>query len=159
MQINQGLRQSLIVTRHPAKTRYPAEASFDYQSTQQQHKASFRRREFDDFEPDSVLCGRIGCVFTCVALIDIGDLDCFAGLGLHPPGKFRDLGLILFIGGCHAQGERMPERIDRLMDLTAFQAVGAVIVDASAALWHRLQDPVLGLSLRPSAIRNTARRS
>jgi hypothetical protein len=35
MQISQYFRQSLIVTRHPAKTRYQAKASFDYQSTQQ----------------------------------------------------------------------------------------------------------------------------
>ena len=33
---------------------------------------------------------RIGCVFARVALINIGDLDCFAGLGLHSLGKFGD---------------------------------------------------------------------
>ncbi len=136
MQISQWLRQSLIVTSYSAKTRYPAEDSLDYQSTQQQHKASFRRREFDDFELDSALCGRIVRVFTCVDLTDIGDLDCFAGLGLRPPGKLRDLGLIPFTCGCHAQGEQMPERIDRLTDLPAVPAFGAVVVSAFAALWH-----------------------
>jgi hypothetical protein len=66
--------------------------------------------------------------------------------------------LILFIGGCHAQGEQMPRRIERQMYLTALSAFGAVVVGASAALGRRLQDPALGLSLRPLAIRNTARR-
>jgi hypothetical protein len=33
---------------------------------------------------------------------------------LRPPSKFRDLGLIPFIGDCHAQGEQIPKRIDRL---------------------------------------------
>jgi hypothetical protein len=147
MQISQGFRQSLIVTRYPAKTRYQAEASFVYQSTQQQHRASFRRREFDDFKLDSVLCGRIGCAFACVALIDIDHLDCFTGLGLRPPGKFRDSGLIPFIGRYHAQGVRIPKHIDRLMDLNAFPAFGTVVVGASTALWHRLQDLALRRSL------------
>jgi hypothetical protein len=35
-----------------------------------------------------MLFGRIGRVFACVALIDIGDLDRFTGLGLHTLGKF-----------------------------------------------------------------------
>jgi hypothetical protein len=67
-----------------------------------QYKTSFCHREVDDFELDSVLCGRFGCDFACLTSIDIADLDCFAGLGLRSLGKFRDLGLILFIGGCHA---------------------------------------------------------
>lgn len=103
-------------------------------------KASFRRQEFDDFELDYMPCGRI---FTYVALIDIGDLDCFAGLELRPPGKFRDLGLILFIRGCHAQRERMPERIDYQMDLTAIPVFGSILVGASAALGRRSQDPAI----------------
>jgi hypothetical protein len=49
-----------------------------------QHKASFCHREFDGFELDSVPCSRIGCVFAFVALIDVGNLGCFAGLGLRP---------------------------------------------------------------------------
>jgi hypothetical protein len=30
-----------------------------------------------------MLSGRIGCVFACVALIEVGGLDCFVGLLLH----------------------------------------------------------------------------
>jgi hypothetical protein len=86
---------------------------------------------------------RIGCVFTCVALIDIGDLECFAGLRLRPPGKFLDLGLILFIGSCHAQSEQMPERMAHQMDLIAFPVLGSILVGASAALGRRLQDPAI----------------
>jgi hypothetical protein len=92
MQTGHGFRQSFIVTRQSAKTRYPAEASFDHPSPRQQHKASFRRWEFDNFELDPMFFRRIGCVFACVALINIGDLDCFAGLGLHSLGKFGDPG-------------------------------------------------------------------
>jgi hypothetical protein len=32
--------------------------------------------------------------------INMGDLDCFAGLGLHSLGKFGDLGSILLISCC-----------------------------------------------------------
>ena len=88
MQTGQGFRQSFIVTRQSAKARHPTEASFDHPSSWQQHKASFRCWEFDDFELDSVLFRRIGRVFARVALINIGDLDRFASLGLYSLGKF-----------------------------------------------------------------------
>jgi hypothetical protein len=42
--------------------------------------------------------GPIGRVFSCVALIDIGDLDCSAGLDLDQFGEFGDSGSILPIG-------------------------------------------------------------
>jgi hypothetical protein len=90
-----------------------------------------------------VLFGGFRCVFACVALIDKGDLDCLASLLLHSLRKFRDLGAVLFISGCHAQGEQMPERIDRQMDLTAFPAFGSVIAGACAALRRRLQSPAI----------------
>lgn len=40
---------------------------------------------------------------------------------------------------CHAQGEQIPERIDRQMDLTAFLVFRPIAVGASAALGCRLQ--------------------
>jgi hypothetical protein len=63
-----------------------ATALFGYPSPWRQHEASFRRREFYDFELDLLLFRRIGCVFSCVTLIDKGDLDRFADLGLYPNG-------------------------------------------------------------------------
>src|SRR5262245_7533374 len=45
---------------------------------------------------------RLGCVFACVALINISDLDSFAGLGWHSLGKFGDLSSILLIVSCSA---------------------------------------------------------
>jgi hypothetical protein len=61
-----------------------------------------------------MLFGCIRCVFACLPLIDKGDFDCFAGFLLHAFCKFRDLGAVLFIGGCHTQGKQMSKRIDRL---------------------------------------------
>jgi hypothetical protein len=46
-----------------------------------------------------VLLGGFRRVFARVALIDITDLDSFAGLLLHSFREFRDLGAVLFIGG------------------------------------------------------------
>jgi hypothetical protein len=48
-----------------------------------------------------------------------------------------------FIGGRHAQGEQMPECIDRQMDLTAFPTFSAVIASAPSALGRRLQGPTI----------------
>jgi hypothetical protein len=59
-----------------------------------------------------VLGGRIGGVFSCVALIHVSDLDHLACLGLYALGKFGELSPILFIGGCHAQREKIPQSID-----------------------------------------------
>ena len=56
-------------------------ASFDNPSTWQEHKVSFRRWEFDDFQLNPRFFRRIGGVFACVALIHICDLDRLAGLG------------------------------------------------------------------------------
>jgi hypothetical protein len=41
-------------------------------------------------------------------------------------GKFSDLSSILFIGGCHAQGQQVSERIYSQIDLASFPAFGAV---------------------------------
>jgi hypothetical protein len=90
-----------------------------------------------------MLLSRISCVFACVALINKGDLDCFAGLLLRAFRKSRDLGAVLFIGGCHAQGKQMPERVYSQMDLTAFPAFGAVIACAPSTLGRRLQGPAI----------------
>jgi len=49
-----------------------------------------------------MLSGRICCVFACVALFSVGDLDCFAGFLLHAFREFRDLSAVLFISGRHA---------------------------------------------------------
>jgi hypothetical protein len=38
-----------------------------------------RRWKFDDLELDSMTPGRTGCVFACVALINVCDLDYFIG--------------------------------------------------------------------------------
>ena len=54
MQAGQGFRRSFIVTGQTPKTRRPAEDSFDHPSARQQHKASFHRREFEGFGPDSL---------------------------------------------------------------------------------------------------------
>ena len=77
---------------------------------------------------------RIGCVFACVALINIGDLDCLAGIGLNTLGKFGDLGSILLIGWSHAQSEKMSQGVDRCMDFIAFAAFRSIVPSAGAAL-------------------------
>src|SRR5262245_14320636 len=110
------------------------ETSFDHPSSRRQHKASFRRWEFDDFEFDPMFFRCISCVFACVTLINIGDLDCFASLGLHSLGKFGDLGSILLIGWSHAQSEKMSQGVDRCMDFIAFAAFRSILPSAGAAL-------------------------
>ena len=143
MQTGEGLRQSFIVTRQSAESRHPAETSFDHPSSRQQHKASFRRWEFDDFELDTMFFCRIGCVFACVALINIGDLDCFAGLGLHSLGKFGDLGSILLISCCYAQRKKMSQGVNRQMDFVAFAAFRPIVAGSGATLDRQLQRPTI----------------
>ena len=69
----------------------------------------------------------IRCIFAGVTLINKGDLDRLAGLELYSFRKFRDLGAVLFIGGSHALGKQMSERIYSQMNLAAFPALGSVI--------------------------------
>jgi hypothetical protein len=81
---------------------------------------------------------RIGCAFARVALINVGDLDCFAGLGLHSLGKFSDLGSILLIGCCYAQRKKMSKGVNRQMNFVAFAAFRPALAGAGAALDRRL---------------------
>src|SRR5262249_48791096 len=143
MQSGQSLRQSLIISRQATKACYPAETSFDHPAARQEDKASLRCWQFYDFELDAVLLSCLRGVFAGVALIDKGDLDRFAGLGLSSFRKLSDVGTVLFIGGCHAQSEQMPERIARQMALIAFPAFGPVVASASATLGRRLQSPAV----------------
>ena len=43
-------------------------------------------------DTDRMFFRRIGRVFSCIALISIGDLDCLSELVLRSLGKFGDLG-------------------------------------------------------------------
>jgi hypothetical protein len=90
-----------------------------------------------------MLFGGTRCVFACIALIGKGDLDRLTSLFLRTLGKFRDLGAVLFIGDRHAQGEQMPKRIGRQMELTAFPTFGSVITSAPPTLERRLQGPAI----------------
>jgi hypothetical protein len=63
--------------------------------------------------PGGVARFPIGCVFACIALINIGDLDCFAGLGLRSLGKFGDLGSILLISCCYSQRKKISQGVNR----------------------------------------------
>jgi hypothetical protein len=82
--------------------RVPAENIEGLLPPRKQHKTLLRRRQFDHFELDSVLFGCSGGVFASVTLIDEGDLNCPAGLGLNSLGEFGDLSAILFIGRSYA---------------------------------------------------------
>ncbi len=84
-----------------------------------------------------MFCGCIGRVFARIALIHIGDLDRFAGLGLDPLGKFGDLSTILLVGSCHTQGEQVSQGVDREMDFITFAAFRTVIAGMSAAQYAR----------------------
>ena len=134
MQTGQVFWQSFIITRQSTESRRPAETSFDHPSTRRQHKASFRRWEFHDFELDPRIFHGISCVYACVALINIGDLDCFSGLRLRPLGKFGDLGSILFIGRGHTQSDYDVSGVNRCMNFIAFAAFRPVVTDADSAV-------------------------
>jgi hypothetical protein len=87
--------------------------------------------------------GRIGRVFSGVALIDIGGLDCFAGLDLDPLGEFGDLGSILPIGYCYTQCKAMSQGINRQMDFGAFATFRPVVAGAATALHTGLWRPAV----------------
>jgi hypothetical protein len=143
MESGQSCRQSFIIPRQAAETGHPAETSLDYPATRKQHKAPLRGRQFDHFELDAMLFGGLSGIFAGIALIDESDFDRFAGLGLNSFRQFGDLCAILFIGGRHAQGQQMSERIDRQVDFIAFPAFGAVIACPSATFRSRLQSPAI----------------
>jgi len=91
-----------------------------------------------------MLCGRIGYVSACIALINIGDLDYFAGLDLDPLGKLGDLGSILLIGCRHAHREKTPQGVNRRMDFGVFAAFRPLVAAGAAAALHaRLQRPAV----------------
>jgi len=62
---------------------------------------------------------------------------------LHSLGKLGDLGSILLISGCHAQGEQASQGIDRQMNLIAFSAPRPVVAGAPSALRSGLHRPAI----------------
>jgi hypothetical protein len=170
MKTGQGLREAFIVTRQAAKAAQPAETAFDDPATREQDKATFGIRQLDDFKLNAMLCGVLHGLVARVALVDKGDLYCFASDFLDFARQVFNLFPVLFVGGSHAQRQQMTQRVNRHVNLAAFLALGPIISGSRSAFWAGLQrstveDRAVGRAFRPSASLNpvtgvnTSRRS
>lgn len=139
MEVCEGLGASFVVFDEPSEAGRPGEGSLDDPSSWQQNESALGLRQLDDFEGNSVLGGRRRWLLARVSLVDEGDLDAFARLGLNGLGDPADLGAIVGVGGCDMQSQKMAERIDGQMQLRPLLAFGSVISRASAALGGRAQ--------------------
>ena len=128
---------SFVVFDEPSEAARPGEGSLDEARLGSRTNRA-RLRQLDDFEGNSVLGGRRRWLLARVSLVDEGDLDAFARLGLNGLGDPADLGAV-GVGGCDMQSQKMAERIDGQMQLRPLLAFGSVISRASAALGGRAQ--------------------
>src|SRR5258707_4166494 len=99
--------EPFVVSCEATKTGSPSEASFDDPSSGQQHEASFGLGVLYHLEPDAMLSPCLFGRLAGVALIDIGQLDVFAGYQLDLAGELADLSAVLLIGWGDAQREQM----------------------------------------------------
>src|SRR5690606_21957174 len=88
MQASQSFGQALVVACQAAKTRCPAERTFNHPTTRQEHKAALGIRQLDNFQADTLVSRRLVSVATGVALVDKGDLN---GLTRHFLDSLRQL--------------------------------------------------------------------
>ena len=83
VQPSQHLWQAFAVARQPATAAHPGETALHHPAFGQQDEAAFGLGRLDDDQLDAVRGGAGRGIGTGVALVDIGDLDVFAGHGLH----------------------------------------------------------------------------
>src|SRR2546421_3699329 len=97
VQPGKRLRQSLIISRQTPEARRPAETALNYPATRQQHKTSFRFREFDHFQTDAVRLSLLRSRLARIALVNESKLDRLASHFLHFSRQLADLCAVLFV--------------------------------------------------------------
>lgn len=99
--------------------------------------------QLDDLEPDAVASGRVGGSLPGVALVDIGQLDGIAGLGLDRSRQPLHLGPVLGAGRRDVEGEHVAEGVHGKVQLGALLALGSVVSRPLAALGRGSQGPAV----------------
>ena len=79
METSEGRGEAFVVAGEAAEASRPAEGSFDEPASGQEDEAAPGQGEFDDLELEPVGGSRLGRHRAGVALIDVGQLDVFAG--------------------------------------------------------------------------------
>jgi hypothetical protein len=82
---------------------------------------------FDDFQLDAMLGCCLFSRLSCVARVDISQLNILFRDLLHLPGQLADLCAILFIGRRDMKGKQMAQRVQSRMDLGAFAPFGSIV--------------------------------
>ena len=115
------------------ETRWPTEASLDDPSTLKQDKASFRRRNLDRVQMDSVSMGGLSRGFADVPLLKVRDLCVLRG---RPLGGLRHC---CYLGARRrdAQGKQVTELFHRSVNLRALAALVPIVADPRTALRSR----------------------
>ena len=130
MEAFDGFRQAFIVFSQAAKATDPREGAFDDPPLGQQHEALLGFLHFDQVQLDLML-GRFFLGFlSAVTAIHKSHLHVLSGDFLHRIAQRLDLRAVAFISRCHAQRQKMPQRV-----------YGDVNLGAFAALYERLIPP------------------
>ena len=113
MQSSERGRKSFVVAGESAKTCQPSKGTLHHPAPRQKHESALGFGQFDDFEFDA-FCrrGRRG-FFARVTLVTEAKFDAVPGGFLYLPGKFTDLGTLLFVGGLDQHRQQMAERVHR----------------------------------------------
>ena len=134
---------ALVVLDEAAETRGPGEGSLNDPSSGQQDEAFLGLRQLDDLEPDAVPPGGIGGSLPGVALVDIGQFDAVAGLGLDRCGQPLHLGSVFGAGRRDVQGDHMAQRVDGEVQLGALLALGPIVSRPFPTLGRGSQRPAV----------------
>src|SRR5947209_10464324 len=97
MQARECSRQSFIVACQAAEARRPGKTAFDHPAPWQQHEATLRLWQFDDFQADAMCRSLPRRTLAGVALIDECDFDACARRLLYGLSQLSDLPAVLFI--------------------------------------------------------------
>ncbi len=108
-----GLWQAFVVTCQAPETSHPTEATLNYPAPRQEHEASLGLGQLDHQQFHSLTLGSLCGFIAGISLIHKSDFHRLFCYILHLASEFFHLRSILLIGGCHIQGQQMPQGIHR----------------------------------------------
>jgi len=108
MQPGECLWQSLIISRQTPEACSPAETALHHPTTRQQHEPSFRFREFDHFQADTVPLSFLSSRLARIALVNKSKFNRLAGYFLHLLRQLSDLCAVLFVGRWTTKANKLP---------------------------------------------------
>ena len=145
MQANDRLSEAFVVANEPPEARLPGERSLGDPTTGQEDEAVFGVGKLDHMEFNA-LGRRLGGALVGVALVDVDQLDMFAGGVQDGLGEGLDLSPILLVGWGDNQRQELAQGVDGQMELAALLPFVAVVARAVAALGRALH----GLAVEPN---------